>query len=263
MEQLHWQAAGVGEPILLLHGMYHSSFSFRHNMDALAQWGKVYALDLPGHGASPVSERPLTNPELAGLLLRFMDEQQIEKACVIGSSAAAAIVLRLSAERPDRVRGVVAINGSPLPLKPHLTGTLLRWFLSAQVDAALGTRFSGSAWRSYFPGLYSRRERLTPEEKERIGAAGCRAGIAAAALGMLKGFGDLSDRLTDVRVPVLLVWGDMDPEFSLNDAERLRATIPDAQLRIVPGTGHYPHEEDPEAFHKIMRDWLQDLGTVP
>lgn len=259
---LHWRAMGAGTPIILLHGMYHSSFSFRHNVEALSQWGRVYVLDLPGHGNSPAPERALTNPELTALVLQFMDEQAIAKAVVLGSSASASIALRMAIESPQRVLGVVVVNGSPLPEKPHLSWTLLRWILSAQIDVMLGTRLSGSAWKAYFPSIYVRPDRLSAAERETIAAAGSRPGVAAAGMGMIKGFADLPQRLQEVRVPVLLLWGDQDREFPLSAAQRLHDRIPEAQLRVIPGTGHYPHEEDPSAFNAALVEWLKQLEFV-
>jgi pimeloyl-ACP methyl ester carboxylesterase len=56
--------------------------------------------------------------------------------------------------------------------------------------------------------------------------------------------------------PTLLIWGDRDRAVGLNSARELQRTLPHSQLMVLPGVGHIPFEEMPDACNQAMRDWL-------
>jgi pimeloyl-ACP methyl ester carboxylesterase len=70
---------------------------------------------------------------------------------------------------------------------------------------------------------------------------------------------NLEERLGDVRVPALIVWGKEDRITPPEVAERFHAGIPGSQLVYLPNCGHAPMLERPEAFDAVVSEWLSEL----
>jgi pimeloyl-ACP methyl ester carboxylesterase len=67
-----------------------------------------------------------------------------------------------------------------------------------------------------------------------------------------------TERLRDIAVPTLLIWGDRDALFSRDDQERLLSTIPHATLRVYTETGHCPNWERPEQVAADLVDFMKN-----
>jgi pimeloyl-ACP methyl ester carboxylesterase len=70
-------------------------------------------------------------------------------------------------------------------------------------------------------------------------------------------YGEIERVLPDIRSRTLLLWGDSDPFFSTEVAERTRAAIPDAELIVFDETGHFVPEERPTDVASVILDFLQ------
>jgi pimeloyl-ACP methyl ester carboxylesterase len=68
---------------------------------------------------------------------------------------------------------------------------------------------------------------------------------------------DLTPILAAVQAPTLLVWGDQDQEVRRPAMDVMAATIPRARLTVFPGAGHFPFRDEPEAFCRAAKDFLQ------
>ena len=110
---LHYINKGAGAPLLLLHGNGESGAYFAHQMDELARYFTVYAVDTRGHGRSPRGTAPFTISQFADDLLGFLDEHAIEKARILGFSDGGNIALTFALRHPSRVERLV-LNGANL-----------------------------------------------------------------------------------------------------------------------------------------------------
>jgi pimeloyl-ACP methyl ester carboxylesterase len=71
---------------------------------------------------------------------------------------------------------------------------------------------------------------------------------------------EVSARLAEVDLPLLLISGDQDKLVPVADTRRVAEHLPNATLRILPGCGHVPQEECPEAFQQAVSEWLDAAG---
>ena len=84
-------------------------------------------------------------------------------------------------------------------------------------------------------------------------------GLAHAARGMLAQEGSqVIDGLTTLRMPTLIVVGDQDQPF-LAPSEYMAKKIPGARLEVIAGAGHSSNLDQPEAFNRVLRDFLQSV----
>ena len=111
--KLYYKEAGKGFPLILLHGNGENGGYFEHQIGYFQDKYRVIALDTRGHGKSPRGEKPFTIRQFAEDLHDFMDEQEIEKAHILGFSDGGNTALIFALKYPRRV-GRLILNGANL-----------------------------------------------------------------------------------------------------------------------------------------------------
>ncbi len=162
----HFAEQGEGPPLLLLHGLGASSFSWRHNLSPLARHFRVLAPDLPPHGRSAAPADGDYTPEaLSRAVMDFLDRRGISRTAVAGNSLGGALALLLARDYPERVSALVllapaaALTRLPwifyplrLPVLGHYAAGLLGpWIIPLALRLAYHRR-SPSLPRRWRPG---------------------------------------------------------------------------------------------------------------
>jgi 4,5:9,10-diseco-3-hydroxy-5,9,17-trioxoandrosta-1(10),2-diene-4-oate hydrolase len=260
--KVHYQRAGTGRPLLLLHGLVGSAKNWRQNITFLSRDSSVYAVDLFNMGES---ERiPGLNAGLeatADRLAACMDALGVAEADIAGHSHGGAVAMMFAARHPDRVRSLILFA----PANPFcdLGHQLIRFYqtrfgiwLARQIPVlprmlkatALSrmygdpSRVSAGSLEGYIEGLH---------------VPGTMDHILQIVDRWFVDMGLLRSALTGlVAKPTLLIWGDRDRAVGLPSGRELQRTLPQSSLMVIPGAGHIPFEEVPDICNKAMRDWL-------
>ena len=232
--RLHALHTGEGEPVILLHGLSGSHRWWRYTVPALQPRHRVHLPEMVGFGGSRGAVRQPSNPEMAGLMVRWLDAMEVDRTDFIGHSMGAQVGIHLAARWPDRIRRLVLVSaaGVPHPLTP----------LSL---ALVGGEF-------LWPRAWGR-----PSFLATIAADAVRAGprtLARAALHILGD--DVRPLLPRVRAPTLLVWGGRDPLTPVSDGRLMEEMIPDARLVVIDDAAHNPMADRPERFNREVLAFL-------
>jgi len=110
--QMYYEVAGVGDPLIVLHGAYMNIPSMGAIIPALAQNHRVYALELQGHGRTTDIDRPITYQNLADDVAAFMEAVGLERTDVFGYSMGANTGLQLAIRHPEKVDQLIAASVS-------------------------------------------------------------------------------------------------------------------------------------------------------
>jgi pimeloyl-ACP methyl ester carboxylesterase len=259
-QELHYQHAGSGSPVLLVHGLLGGSFCWRLNMPALSQRFSVFAVDLPGLGLSDAPPETDCGMEAQALrLLRLIEQMRFSSVDVVASSWGGAVALLLAA-MSGRIRSLVL--AAPVnPWSGFGTGRIR--FLSSRLGGGLlrmaiplSSPFHGIALRR----LYGDPKRIPEGTLQGYSAMLLRRGRAHNLLNMLRSWERdldvLREAIVRVRSPVLLIWGTQDGAVDLRAAETLERILPCCKTVLMPGVGHLPFEENPEGFDRLVLDFL-------
>ncbi|MEM9033196.1 MAG: alpha/beta fold hydrolase [Actinomycetota bacterium] len=255
--ELHVETVGSGPPVLLLHGGLGLDHTyFRPAFDQLADQATVIYYDHRGNGRSGGDVGALTLERLADDVVGVLDALGVETAAVLGHSYGGFIGQVAAIAHPERFTRLVFLNTVPaFDYQPMPSGT------EEQV-ASWAKLFEGvpddATWRQLWTAaqpLYY--HRYDEAEAARIDAATTYVGEAwNTAAGLLGEFNTLA-ALPDVSVPTLAAGGRHDfitpPE---QGPERIASLVPDAELAIFEGSGHYPFLEEPELFFPRLRGFL-------
>jgi len=250
-----------GRPVIvLLHGFSGDATTWDALRPALREWGSTLAIDLLGHGRSPVPARPgpyALKPCLAQLAA-VLKRLEIGRAWWLGYSMGGRVALQMAVHRPGLVAGLVLESASPGLAEPEERAARVRAdgelaaFIEREGVAAFAARWGALP---LFAGL----KRLPPERLAALEAQRLRndpAGLANALRGLGTGVMPSAwEALGRVRAPTLLLAGAEDAKFlALN--RRMAAAIPGSTLRVVAGAGHNIHAERPDAFTAEVLDFL-------
>lgn len=254
--------AGSGPPLILVHGLLAYSFSWRYNIDALAESHTVYALDLAGVGFSE-RKRGL-DVSLRGhaeRLLRFMDALGIDSCDLVGTSHGGALSILAASLAPERFDRLVLVD----PVNPwsHFGRLRIRVF---------STRVGATCMKAIMPGftalhswalrrMYADPRNIKPGTLEGYEAPLKMPGVMDHLLGIVKTWrADLKEiepALARIgEMSVLLIWGERDGAVDPRSAKELMKRLHNAQLKLFPGVGHLPYEEAPEEFNRVVLEFL-------
>ncbi|QKT03939.1 alpha/beta hydrolase [Ectothiorhodospiraceae bacterium 2226] len=253
VETLAYEAQGSGTPIVLIHGLGASRYTWRHLAEPLARRGQVIALDLKGSGDSPKPRDDAYSVyDQAALVLDVLARLDLGEVILVGHSfgggVALATALRLQQE--DRLAALILIGSTgyeqPLPvfiqlLKTPLVAPLGMRLLPArmQVRAIMNRAFhdndlvSDAAVDEYAATLQS--------------TAGRHALLRTARQIIPSDLDTLPARYASIEAPVLLLWGREDRIVPLEVGRQLHEALPHARLVILDAIGHMPQEEAPAA----------------
>ncbi len=256
--RLHYEEAGSGDPVVFLHGLGASTFSFRKNLDVAGRGFHAVAIDMPGHGYSSRDVADLSLSAQTGYLRVFLDALGIDRASLVGHSMGGTVAQRFALAYPDRVRRLVLIASTTD--RQMRSGSKPGRVVAPFLPALLGAVFFNPALRDFWhraavvdPG------HLTPE----VLAGYARPGHIRGHMDAYKRF--LVDRTRDgpidaarIRAPTLVLWGARDRLVPLRTADELARLIPDSRLRVIPRAGHWVQEEQPEEVNSALLEFLRE-----
>jgi len=250
-----FQERGQGYPLVLLHGLGASSFTWRANIEVWSKHFRVLAPDLPGHGRTPAGVVPDFRLEtLCAGLVRLLDHWGIKEAAMAGNSFGGSLALLLAREYPKRFPTLALLApAAALQRAPWLFYPLRLPFLGLAVAACLGPWIVPLGLRL----AYHRRALITPEVVAAY-APTFRIFANRLALRQLARQVDLlppsqvEALLRDLSQPISLIWGEQDRILPVSQAHWLKARLPQAELHLLPEVGHAPQEEAPGLVNKIL-----------
>ncbi|MEP7135183.1 MAG: alpha/beta hydrolase [Chloroflexota bacterium] len=268
---VHYKEVGQGDTtFILLHGFGASVFSWHEVLQPFSQYGRVIAYDRPAFGLTDrpmpgewTGESPYSSAANVEMLAGLMDALNVEKAVLIGNSAGGSVSVAFALKYPERVQALILVD----PALGDEGGRFPSWLLSLMATpqmrhvgpllvrniAQTGNDTIRQAWHD--PSLVTDeiiagyRKPLKANNWDR---ALYEFTIASRPLG-LKG------RFVELKMPVIVVAGDDDRIIPTAYSIQAAQDIPGAQLAILPGCGHVPHEECPTAFMDAMVKFLESV----
>ena len=247
--KLAYEIAGTGPVVLCLPGMGDTRRVYEKFTPALVAAGyRVITTDLRGNGRSVGRFATHNLTDLSNDIGAILDAEGLQRAYLAGGSIAGAAAGLYATTHPDRVAGLIAFGPVFSSASRLLSGLLIAVFRLPFVGAGL--------WVSYLKTLYPKQ----PLEADYIAQA--QANMRQP--GALKSLADmLWTRHLDagtqaIRVPTLIFFGSKDPDFkdARVEAAAVQKAIPQAQITVLDGIGHYPQREAAEQVIPQTLAWL-------
>jgi 3-oxoadipate enol-lactonase len=244
--RIAWERHGAGPPLLLIHGLGYARWGWEPVVEALSRSFDLLLFDNRGIGESDAPPGPYTAAQLAADAVQVLDEAEVERAHVLGTSLGGMVAQELAlsyARRVDRLALACTTPGGP------------RAYPMPARTVALMT--NGATLRDFVENALVPDPR--PELVERIlvhrlaTAQPAEAWAAQAAAGAAF---DAYEQLGSIAASALVLHGDGDVVVDPANGELLARLLPHASLEVFPGTGHLFFWQQPERFVRVVEEFL-------
>lgn len=268
--RVHYQEAGRSDapPLVVIHGFASSNLVWSKVLLELAGEGfRVIAPDLLGYGYSGKPRNlDYTIGTQARMIVGLLKQLGIDRAVIVGSSYGGAVAATIALDNPAIVEKLILVgavtNNAPTRF------LLMRLFSSPIIGDILSPLLLGSRrlLRARMKGVYDRHEWVLDERRVHARHLPLQTrGTHRAIIRTVRRWD--ADRVSReahlITQPTLLLWGDNDREVPLRYGEQLQQSIPHSRLLVFRACGHLPHEEYPEAFTKVVAEFLRDAAPFP
>jgi pimeloyl-ACP methyl ester carboxylesterase len=259
--------SGEREPVVFVHGLGGQWQNWLENLPRVAQERRVLALDLPGFGLTPEPHDEITIPGYGRFVDAFCERLDLGRVAIVGNSMGGYIAAEVAIQFPARVSRLVLVSAAGISSAATIHAPILtagRVFTAIVTHTAARHRaFAARPLSRHFSlSLVARHPRLI------------RADLAYE--GFFKGAGkpgfddalrasldyDFRERLPEVSVPTLIVWGGKDAIIPVRDASEFERLIPDSRKVVMRDTGHIPMAERPQAFNDLLMEFLAERGAA-
>ena len=243
--EIDYEVTGTGPVVLLGHGYGSTRHMWDDQHRALADRWRVVSWDMRGHGEtdSPSDPKQYSAALIVADMHGLLQHLGVERAIIGGLSLGGYVSLAFALAHPAMTQALVICDSGP-------------GYRNAEARAQWNQRAHERAASLESKGL----DALTRRSKETQQAVHRSAqGLAHAARGMLAQEGSqVIDGLASIRVPTLVIVGDQDQPF-VAPSEYMAKKIAGARLAVIPGAGHSSNLDQPEAFNRVLREFLQSL----
>jgi pimeloyl-ACP methyl ester carboxylesterase len=259
--------SGPREPIVFVHGLGGQWQNWLENLPRAAQERRVIALDLPAFGLSPMPRDQITIPGYGRTVEALCDRLGLGRVDIVGNSMGGFIGAEVAIQFPQRVDQLLLVSAAGITSADLAHAPIMSL---GRVASAIATH------------TVAQDRQLAARPKSRhmalqfVARHPSRLKADLAYEGFFKGTGkpgftdalrasldyDFRDRLPEIGVPTLIVWGEKDSIIPVKDAQEFERLIPDSRKVVMKDTGHISMAERPETFNDLMMEFLAERGSA-
>ncbi len=256
------------EAVVLIHGFGGSSFSWRHSAPFFASQGyRVIALDMKGFGLSHKDFKSnYSHPAQARIIGDILDQLGIEQAYFVGHSMGTSVMFHFASIFPEKVLGMVSVNGA---LSPGNSSTYLSKLASFGPISRAGKVFlthylNKGRIQEVLESAYYNKENVSEEVLDGYYYRLVNGEWYNSLLAMIRDTdkNGISHPLEEFDFPTLIIIGENDSWINRADIEKWGDKLPSAEYRVIYGTGHMTMEEKPQLFNDKVLSFLKGVAAT-
>jgi 3-oxoadipate enol-lactonase len=249
--------AGPADAPLLVLGpsLGTSTILWDNAVPTLAAHHRVVAWDLPGHGSSPAATEPFTVADLADAVAHAVRSLGADRVLYAGVSLGGATGLELGLRHPDLVSALAIVASGAQLGSPEAWRERAATVRSQSTSALI----IPSAQRWFAPGSVEREPELSGRLLHSLRDADSESySLCCEALAAY----DVRDRLGDIRMPVVALWGEHDAVAPEEKAEEIAAGVVDGRAEMIAGVAHLPPAEAPAATAAALLRFFESVDAA-
>jgi len=260
--QIYYETAGEGTPFVMIHAGVADSRQWNNEFVFFAQNYQVVRYDMRGYGRSEPVEGEFSH---LNDLRALLDALQVhEPFLLMGCSMGGELAMDFAVAQHERVKALIMVDSAPsgleldVPPLAKFAEAEKAWHagdmdLLTEIETQIwfdGTgRTSGQVNQEMRRLLYEMNHRALSNERMALGKRLPNAETPAV------------ERLAELRMPVLVVVGEHDTPYILAAADYMKENLPSAQKMVIEDAAHLPNMDHPEAFYRIVTDFLEGKST--
>ena len=253
--RIHYDDAGQGDAVLLVHGLGLDLRMWDDQVPVLAKRHRVVRMDLHGFGKSAAVDGPFSHSDI---IAEFLSHLEIQRAHIVGLSLGGLISAQFVQEHPELARSLTLVDSDMSGLAWKILGPSIgKVFIAGATDVGAAKKlwieheFFDPARKK--PAVIARIEEMVNDYSGWL-FANVGAGLER------KPETRTADVLADFDLPTLVVIGELDlPDFQ-EIADEIVKRVPGARKVVLAGVGHMSNMEDPASFNRVLLEFLETVG---
>ena len=249
MQDIYIEDEGSGFPLVLVHGFLGSSEMWKPQINFFKNYFRVIAPDLPGFGKSKEVKSHNSIQSIANLLLNFLEEKKIDKFYLLGHSMGGMIVQEMAKKSGNKILKLICYSTGPRGEMPGRFETVDQSRDNLKKNGLeIMTRNIAKTW--FVKGENAKYFDICID-------VGKQASIETVdnALIAFKNWNGV-DTLKNIKNKTLIVWGDKDKSYNLEQIKTLEKNIPNSSLIVFNNCAQNIHLEEPEKFNNTIKHFL-------
>jgi 3-oxoadipate enol-lactonase len=245
----YYEVSGEGFPLVLVHANPFDRRMFMYQVAHFSTFFKVINIDLRGYGYSDKPAIPITMTDLCDDVVAVCLQEGAREALFLGVSVGGVMGLQLGLDHPELFKALILVGCSSMPgdrYQSRIDGYMNEGVSAYHIQhltSLVRKGFPQTKLGKYLLGMHT-------EMDARLSAP------AIAEIFHALQNRDLTARLPELKMPVLIVNGEFDN--SLKRSQQMSTKIAGAEHRIIPGAGHACCLEDPVTFDEIVLSFLKN-----
>jgi len=240
---------GKGFPLVLVHGFLGSSKMWKPQIDFFKDHFRIITPDLPGFGKSNKAKSHNSIQSIANLLINCLEEKKIHKFHLLGHSMGGMIVQEMAKKVGDKISKLVCYSTGPRGEMPGRFETVDESRENLQKNG-LETMARNIAKTWFIKGENAKYFDVCIETGKQTSMEAVDNSLVA-----FKNWNGV-DTLKNIKNETLIIWGDRDRSYNLEQVKTLEKNIKNSKLKIFENCAHNVHLEQPDQFNKTIKDFL-------
>ncbi len=260
--------SGNGPALLLLHGLFDSLETWTRLTPYLSGRFKLYALDLPGFGKSPLPEVwPSSISCMVDAVIRFLDAKGLGSVTLLGNSMGGGLSLAIAQRHPSRIKKIVLLNPYGLPEVPMAAAGARRPIMGFILPYLLRKSAIQKCAKSIFSRAFYDKAFMTEPLLERVIAPFASLRKRKNLFRFLRLISteeikEIDRKLPELKQSVLILWGKEDAWLSDEHCRRLEARLPRVDVVAISECGHLPQIEKPKEVAAALIHFIEQADHL-
>ena len=249
MQDIYVGDVGTGFPLVLVHGFLGTSKMWEPQINFFKNYFRVITPDLPGFGRSNKVKSHNSIQSIANLILDCLEEKKIDKFNLLGHSMGGMIVQEMAKKNGDKISKLICYSTGPRGEMPGRFETVdqsrenfKKKGLELSAKNIVKTWFVLGEKAKYFDICIEAGKQTSLETVDN-------------ALVAFKNWNGVNT-LKNIKNETLIVWGDQDRSYNLDQVKTLEKKIRNSKLIIIKNCAHNAHLEQPDQFNNIIKNFL-------
>jgi len=249
MQDIYIGDEGKGIPLVLVHGFLGSSRMWEPQIDFFKDYFRVITPDLPGYGKSNKAKSHNSIKSISNFLFDCLEEKKIHKFHLLGHSMGGMIAQEMAKKDGDKISKLVCYSTGPRGEMPGRFETIEQSRENLKKNGLqIMARNIAKTW--FIKGENAKYFDVCIE-------VGKETSMEAAdnSLVAFKNWNGV-DTLKNIKNETLIVWGDQDKSYNLEQVQTLEKNIKNSKLTIFKNCAHNVHLEKPDQFNEAINNFL-------
>jgi pimeloyl-ACP methyl ester carboxylesterase len=250
--------------VVLLSPFPESILTFAGSWEALTAEFRVIAIDLPGFGASEGDRDDMSPIAQGNHLAAIFQDLDLHDIHLVGPDVGMGAALAYAIHHEHRLSSLVVGHGPGTP-GPFKLARMINILAGSRFMRCSTALFGAGPLLAFTSKLGAIRHRSNATQVDDYKRA--YSGRAAEVIHWFEDFRskatELADRVSEIDIPTLVFWGELDVMFDISNAKLLDEALPKSKMQIFPEAGHLSWSDQPELFRSMIIDWVKaDHKTV-